>query len=49
MKDAVWKKYIDSLSGRTKRAGKKESKKPAAVISRAQAAELKKLASRKAV
>jgi hypothetical protein len=47
-KDAAWKKYMDHLSARTKKAGNKSAAMAPAVISRAQLAELKKLSSRRA-
>ncbi len=47
LKDAAWKKYMDHIAEKSRRSGKKESKKPTVVISREQAAALKKLASRR--
>jgi hypothetical protein len=46
--DAAWKKYLDHLSARSKKAGKKSAAMAPAVMSRAQMAELKKLSSRRA-
>jgi hypothetical protein len=46
--DAVWKKYLDHLSARSKKAGNKSAAMAPAVMTRAQMAELKKLSSRRA-
>jgi hypothetical protein len=46
--DAVWKKYLGHLSGRSKQPGKKAGKGAPTVMNLAQMAELKKLGSRKA-
>jgi hypothetical protein len=47
-KDTVWKKYMEHLNGRMNRGMKKAKRKSPAVMTRAQAAELRKMSTRRA-